>query len=185
MPKSDESVPSYEVESVDVEIVRPLRLRYLRPGQPDDSIAYNSDDFDSVRHFAVRDDEGRVIGVGSGHVENRVAGHPPHLMPGFRVRGMAVDPAWRGKGVGRAILAALIQAARDADAAEVWANARVGSLNIYEKTGFKRLSSEFEIPLIGAHVVAVMGLLTRKERKARQAAEDAEPAAEAEDAGTE
>ncbi|MDJ0976410.1 MAG: GNAT family N-acetyltransferase [Planctomycetota bacterium] len=185
MAKPDESAPTYDVHAVTVDVVRPLRLRYLRPGQPEESVAYKSDEFDSAVHFVVRDEDGQAIGVGSGHVENRVAGHPPHLTPGFRVRGMAVETEWRGKGVGRAILGSLIDAAREAGATEVWANARTESIGIYEKSGFARLSSEFDIPLIGEHVVAVLGLLTRKELKAMRAAEAAEAKAAAEQATAE
>ena len=183
MPRGGEPEPTFVADAIDVASVRPLRLRYLRPGELEDSVAYKSDELESAVHFAVRDAEGNVIGVGSGHEENRVAGHPPHLTPGFRVRGMAVEPEWRGKGVGRAILGALIQVAREAGAGEVWANARVESINIYVKSGFARLSSAFDIPLIGEHVVVAMGLLTRKELKARQAAEDSEAPVDAPDGG--
>lgn len=162
MGKADESEPQYAVERVAVEIVRPLRHRHLRPDQPDDSVIYKSDADETALHVCVRDEAGEVIGVGSICAENRVAGHGPHLAPGQRVRGMAVETEWRGKGVGRAILEALTDIAQAAEALEVWANARVDAINLYERAGFERLSTEFEIPRIGAHVVVARAFKAKR-----------------------
>lgn len=162
MPKGDTPEPDYAVELVAVEVVRPMRHRYLRPGQPEDSVVYKSDACDTAMHACVRDDAGAVIGVGSVHAENRVAGHPPHHAPGYRIRGMAVEPDWRGKGVGRAILDHLLEVATEAGAAEVWANARVDAISLYERARFARLSSEFDIPTIGTHVVAAVAIKARR-----------------------
>lgn len=164
MAKDKTPAPGYEVETLAVEAVRPLRHAVLRPGQPEDSVVYQSDDLDSAAHFGVRGEDGALIGIGSIHAENRVAGHPPHGTPGYRVRGMAVAPEHRGQGVGRAILARLLDVAQEAEAEEVWANARVGAISIYERSGFERRSSEFDIPTIGAHVVAVKTIKPPKRR---------------------
>ncbi len=153
MAKGRSNDSPHVVEEVEVHVVRPLRHSGLRPGQPEESVHYKSDELDSARHFVVRDDAHEVIGVGSMHSENRVAGHPPHRTPGLRVRGMAVEPEWRGKGIGSAILTQMVEIAKADGVAEVWANARVDALGIYARAGFKELSSEFEIPGIGKHVV--------------------------------
>lgn len=162
MGKADATEPEYAVERVPVEIVRPLRHRHLRPGQPEDSVVYKSDVDETALHVCVRDEAGEVIGVGSICAENRVAGHGPHLVPGQRVRGMAVETEWRGKGVGRAILQALTDIAITAEALEVWANARVDAINLYERAGFVRLSTEFDIPKIGAHVVVAKAFKAKR-----------------------
>ncbi len=71
----------------------------------------------------------------------------------WRIRGMATDPAFRGRGAGGAILAALLDHARAEGAAAVWANVRTPARTLYERAGFHVSSEEFELPHIGPHVV--------------------------------
>lgn len=144
---------SFVAEEVPVEIVRPLRLEHLRPGQAPESVVYRSDEDPTARHYAVRDEGGRVIGVGSVHFSNRLAGEAPHEAPGMRIRGMAVEEAWQGKGVGAALLEAMLAMASEAGIREAWANARTATIGFYERTGFRPVSHEFDIPTIGPHRV--------------------------------
>ena len=67
----------------------------------------------------------------------------------WRVRGMATAPEQRGRGIGAAILDALVEHARSQGATRVWCNARTPALRLYERAGFERESGEFEIPGIG------------------------------------
>lgn len=61
---------------------------------------------------------------------------------------MAVDEARRGHGIGRALMAACVQTAREMGAREIWleSNARLGAaLALYRKTGFRDLTgTEFQ-----------------------------------------
>jgi GNAT superfamily N-acetyltransferase len=66
---------------------------------------------------------------------------------------MATDPAHRGRGVGGAILDALVDHARAQGATRVWCNARTPALSLYARAGFEPESEEFEIPGIGPHFV--------------------------------
>jgi len=78
----------------------------------------------------------------------------PDGKPGeWRVRGMATAPEQRGRGIGAAILDALVEHARSQGATRVWCNARTPALRLYERAGFERESGEFEIPGIGPHFV--------------------------------
>jgi len=161
----------FTIDEVDVDVVLPLRHKYLRPDQPPEAVAYLSDDCDTCRHFAARDAEGRVIGTGTLRCENRLAGRPPFDEPGMRIRGLTVEDDWRGKGVGAAIVARILEYGRLQDIAEAWGNARTENLRFFMKNGFKEVSSEFEIPTIGEHVVVALSLRAkgRKARKARDA----------------
>lgn len=167
--------PQFEIEAVDVEVVRPLRRKLLRPDQAAEAVEYASDVKESARHFAAKDAEGRVIGVGSLHFEDRVAGLEPFGAPGMRIRGMAVEDDWRGKGVGAGLLERMLDVARAAGIQEAWANARAQNLGFYERSGFRPMSSEFEIPGIGPHVVMTRPIKARKGKPADVGQDAPEP----------
>jgi ribosomal protein S18 acetylase RimI-like enzyme len=77
----------------------------------------------------------------------------PDGEPGaWRVRGMAVEPAARGRGAGSAVLRALLDHARESGATRVWANVRIRARTLYERAGFEVTSEVFEPPDIGPHV---------------------------------
>jgi N-acetylglutamate synthase-like GNAT family acetyltransferase len=160
--------PPFRIEKVDVEVVRPLRRRLLRPDQDEDAVVYASDDGDSAQHFAAYDGDDEVIGIGSLHNEDRMAGREPYGSPGMRIRGMAVEDAWRGRGVGAALLERMLVVARESGIAEAWANARSANLGFYERSGFRAMSSEFELPGIGPHVVMARDPAERKRKKKRR-----------------
>lgn len=159
--------PGFKVVEVDVEVVRPLRRKYLRPHRPPEEVAYESDDDPTARHMAAKDARGRVVGIGSLHMEDRVAGQEPFRSPGMRLRGFAVEDVWRGRGVGVALVEAALAVGRAAGAAEAWGNARTRNLNFYTRAGFSEVSSEFELPGMGPHVV-VARPCEEKGRKVRR-----------------
>lgn len=90
------------------------------------------DDLDpKCRHVIARDSEHKPIGTG-------------RLTPEHKIGRMAVLREWRGKGVGEALLVALIDQARAQGLREVSLNSQVGALGFYEKFGFKPYGEQFE-----------------------------------------
>ena len=81
-------------------------------------------------HVIARDDAHNPIGTG-------------RLTPKHKIGRMAVLREWRGKGVGEALLLALIERARALGLREVSLNAQVGALGFYEKFGFKGYGERF------------------------------------------
>jgi predicted GNAT family N-acyltransferase len=81
-------------------------------------------------HVLARDDEGRAIGTG-------------RLTPERRIGRMAVLPAWRGRGVGDAMLAELLREARRRGWREVTLNAQVSALDFYLRHGFTPVGGRF------------------------------------------
>ena len=78
----------------------------------------------------------------------------PDGEPGsWRVRGMAAVPAVRGRGVGTAVLGALLDHARREGASTVWASVRTPARRLYERAGLRAVSEEFDEPMIGPHVL--------------------------------
>jgi predicted GNAT family N-acyltransferase len=136
------------VRPVSAEETGPLRLQVLRPDQPPEAVVYPGDDAATSRHFGAWLDD-RLVGIASLYAEPR-AGGP---RPGWRVRGMATEPAQRGRGVGRALLQACVDHVAAQEGGELWANARMVAVEFYARSGFEVVSDAFEIPGIGPHVV--------------------------------
>ena len=83
------------------------------------------------QHVIARDIENHPIGTG-------------RLTPQRKIGRLAVLPEWRGRGVGEALLLALIDAARVQRWPEVELNAQVDAVGFYEKYGFMRDGEEYE-----------------------------------------
>lgn len=123
-----------------LETVLPLRARILRAGRSLDQSRSRQDGLESTRHLAAVTPDGAVAGV----VTYFPAATP--LEPGrraMRFRGMAVDEAVRGRGVGRSLMRELVARARDAGAELLWANGRDGALGFYEAIGFRVVGDGF------------------------------------------
>lgn len=166
--QAESGQPVFVIEEVSVERVRPLRLEYLRPGRSTDAVEYKSDECPTCRHFAALDEAGAIVGVASMHADDRVAGRPPFGRPGMRLRGVAVQDDWRGRGVGNALVARMLECAVEAGMDEAWANARTASRNFYGRNGFVEMSQPFDMPTLGEHVVVALSLAKRV-KKARKA----------------
>src|SRR5690606_3026425 len=82
------------------------------------------------RHVLARDDAGRPIGTG-------------RLTPDGRIGRLAVLREWRGRGVGAALLQALLALARDLRHPEVSLHAQVDAIGFYERFGFETQGEEF------------------------------------------
>jgi GNAT superfamily N-acetyltransferase len=161
--------------AVSVEVVRPLRARILRPGLPLEESVYPGDDHPEAAHVAVvvsaasgsdaeegnRFDDDVVVAVGSVFEED-----PPPVLAGsaevvaaahggrfWRVRGMATAEGWRGRGLGGAVLHALLERAAAGGPGVVWCNARVPAIAFYRRAEFREVGDVFEAPGIGPHVV--------------------------------
>jgi predicted GNAT family N-acyltransferase len=89
------------------------------------------DDQDPLcRHVVVRDLKNRPIGTG-------------RLSPDGKIGRMAVLSDWRDRGVGSAILQALMDIAHDAGMDAVWCHAQSSARRFYERFGFKAEGDEF------------------------------------------
>ena len=70
---------------------------------------------------------------------------------GFRLRGMATDPEFLGKGCGSELIKFAINELRSVNASYIWCDARSAAVEFYKKQGFELISDEFEISGIGMH----------------------------------
>jgi predicted GNAT family N-acyltransferase len=148
------STPGVRVVAVPATVVRPLRQSVLRPHQSLAEQVYPGDALPGAAHFAAYD-AGALIGVASIAPEP----HPHAPAPGdWRIRGMATEPATRGRGAGALLLDACLTHARAEGAARVWCNARSPVRGFYERAGFAVEGDEFTLPGIGPHLLMTLGV---------------------------
>lgn len=86
---------------------------------------------DQCWHVLARDDEGQPIGCGRLTAEHKIGR-------------MAVKQAWRGRGVGTAMLRELTSHVRDLGWPEVTLAAQVSAIDFYERQGFSAYGDVFE-----------------------------------------
>jgi GNAT superfamily N-acetyltransferase len=77
----------------------------------------------------------------------------------IRLRGMATHEQLRSRGLGAAALAHGLELAATVGATGAWCNARLPAVGFYERNGWTIVSTQFDIPSIGAHVVMARSLL--------------------------
>ena len=85
---------------------------------------------EAATHFLARDTAGNPVGTA-------------RLLSSGQIGRMAVLPAWRSRGAGKALLAACIAAARDAGFERVFLNAQSRVARLYEQAGFQAVGDEF------------------------------------------
>jgi predicted GNAT family N-acyltransferase len=88
------------------------------------------DEFDPLCQHVVAEAAGRTIGTG-------------RLLPDGHIGRMAVLEAWRGQGVGSALLEALMEIARNRGIRRVRLNAQSRALAFYQRHGFVAEGEEF------------------------------------------
>lgn len=121
------------------EDVLDLRKRVLRDGTPSRDPRYPEDDLDGTVHLGTVLD-GRVVATSTWLPRPCPATADGRAV---QLRGMAVDPALQGSGIGRVLLRAGIDRARDDGATLVWARARDAALGFYVTEGFDVVGDAF------------------------------------------
>jgi len=136
------SMAEVSVHAVSLEQTRLLRQTILRPHETLEELAGH----EPPHAFAVGALDGDEL-VAVGFVV------PDGEVGAWRIRGMATAPWARGRGIGAAVLDALIQHAVTQGARRIWCNARTPARSLYERAGLRVVSDEFELPQIGPHLL--------------------------------
>ena len=120
-----------------------LRFWVLREGLPRGTEHYPGIDDDSETKFLCAYEKGEVIGCSTLQIDEREGCR-------FRIRGMAVSPNHRNRGVGSSIVRGL-QKYASSEGSGIWCNARIRAVPMYRRCGFVEVSDVFEIDGIGLH----------------------------------
>ncbi|MEY4165832.1 MAG: hypothetical protein RLZ84_407 [Actinomycetota bacterium] len=130
---------TYTVEELPLSDVLDVRTKVLRRGTPSSNPSYSEDSDPSTVHLGVRD-SGQVIAVSS-WIERPFPLDPTAVA--VQLKGMAVDDALQGTGIGRLIIDAGEDHARHRRASIVWARARDAALDFYTKCGYSVIGEMF------------------------------------------
>ncbi len=140
---------SFTVTQITTDQVRPLRHVTLRVGQPYESTLWAGDNDTGTAHFGVFADSA-LVGIATVMLDTP---KDAHLETPLRLRGMAVLPEYRRKGLGNLLLDACFAYAVVEEIKGIWCNARVSAKPFYDAYGFHTHGEAFELPIIGPHYV--------------------------------
>ncbi|MER6975176.1 GNAT family N-acetyltransferase [Nocardioides sp. NPDC000445] len=129
----------------------PLRAAVLHGGAPPEAAKVAGDDHPGVITFAARDVDGAVVGC-AGLFPERCPDLPDHHGQGWRVRRVATAPEWRGRGVGAAVVSAVIAHAEDRGPGLVWCNATPSGQRLFARAGFEQLGEPWVDQEFGPNV---------------------------------
>lgn len=141
-----------EVKELALDQVMDLRVRVLRKGTPTTHCNYPEDDYADVVHLGI-ERSGRVVATSTWFMKDCAE------IPGrkaMQLKGMAVDDALQGAGLGALLIGAGVEHARRRGAEIVWARARDSALGFYGRLGFETVGDGFVDEPTGMphHIVA-------------------------------
>jgi GNAT superfamily N-acetyltransferase len=129
------------IREIPVADVYALRRAVLRGGDADARVAWDEDEAPGAFHLAAFTEASGVPVAVASFSQQPIAARP--AAPAWRLRGMAVDQAHQGEGLGLALL----RFAHDRlvrDGADVlWCNARMTAAAFYAKASFIVVSDSF------------------------------------------
>ncbi|MDR0325920.1 MAG: GNAT family N-acetyltransferase [Oscillospiraceae bacterium] len=135
------------VKEIPPELTYDIRHIVLRQGLPRESCYWDTDKLPGVFHLGGWV-ESRQTGVATFQPEP----YPEEPdTPAYRLRGMAVLPEARGRGVGTLMLLAGTDRVKQMGIGLLWCDARIGAVDFYLRHGWERHGELFEIPTAGPH----------------------------------
>jgi predicted GNAT family N-acyltransferase len=128
-------MPDFGIKPTDwtheqVRLSRVRRAVFIDEQGVPEAMEWDADDAGAV-HFIALDEAGQPIGCA-------------RLLPDGHIGRMAVLPAWRGRGVGSALLAAALSAAQARGHAMLRLSAQTHAAGFYARAGFVAVGEEYE-----------------------------------------
>ncbi|MBC7525156.1 MAG: GNAT family N-acetyltransferase [Flavobacterium sp.] len=124
-----------------------VRHPVLRSGKNIETCIFEGDDLDTTHHFGYYVD-GKLVGVISIY-QNKNSNFNSDNQ--FQIRGMAVLNTHQKKGFGKQLINYCENFTFVQNNKLIWMNARVSAVSFYEKLGYKKINSSFEIKDVGFH----------------------------------
>ncbi|NEV93071.1 GNAT family N-acetyltransferase [Psychroflexus sp. YR1-1] len=138
-----------EVKYISSDDTIDLRHLVLREGKPRSSSHMEGDHLKSTKHIGAFADS-KCVGILS--LFRAKTDHLPGVSQ-YQLRGMAVDPAYRGKDIGKELVRFSESELKKMKVEMLWCNAREMAVGFYKKLNFEILSDRFHIPEVGPHYV--------------------------------
>jgi predicted GNAT family N-acyltransferase len=139
----------FEIRKITASETYPLRNKILRQNEPIEKCIYPNDIKDSTVHFGLFENE-VLLGIIS-VFETKKEAFTDHKQ--FQIRGMAIESNQQKKGYGAALVNQAISYLQKEKEFLIWFNARIIATGFYEKLGFEKTGTAFEIPPIGMHFI--------------------------------
>jgi GNAT superfamily N-acetyltransferase len=167
------------VEQVSLAETLDLRWRVLRPHQRLDEVTLQGDEDPDTAFYVARDAASRKV-LATASVQREAPPWTPHVRHGrdhagpasplevpavarlaagseaattWRLRAMATADDFRGQGLGRLVLDAIVNHVAAVGGGLLWCGARIRAVPFYERAGFSRLGDVYEEPDVGTHVL--------------------------------
>jgi len=167
------------VEQVSLAETLNLRWRVLRPHQRLEEVTLQGDEDPDTAFYVARDAVSRIV-LATASVQREAPPWAPHARRGrdhagpdatlevptlarlaagsetanaWRLRAMATADGFRGQGLGRVVLDAIIDHVAAFGGGLLWCGARVRAVPFYERAGFSTLGEFYEEPIVGTHVL--------------------------------
>lgn len=138
-----------EIKLVHANLVLPVRQHVLRAGRPIQEAIFEGDEEPTTRHLAAFQKQ-QILGVASFlKMKNKVF----EAKNQYRLRGMAVLPAYQGQQLGQKIIEKGVDLLRHENVDLLWFNARTSAAGFYKKNKFMIKGAPFDIPEVGEHVM--------------------------------
>ena len=127
------------VVEISAEDAHDLRRRVLREGTPSDVVRFEQDAWPTTFHLGARDADGALVGIATFFPSPT----PWRDGKAVQLRGMAVEAAHQGAGIGRQLLDEAMERLRNAGFEVLWANARDTALPFYRRLGMEVVGEGF------------------------------------------
>lgn len=137
----------YSLREVVAQDTWPVRHPVLRAGRPLEDVYMEADEQASTFHLGMYHNN-KIVGVAS-FMEDT---HEEFTGMQTRLRGMAVLPEYRNRGIAAQILSKGEEILKQRKRTILWFNARTVALDFYKNLDYKMIGEEFDIPKVGPHV---------------------------------
>ena len=137
----------FEIRKITAETTFIVRNPVLRPNQPIENCRFEGDDLHTTTHFGYFNEE-KLVGILSVFQKTNDCWQSKNQI---QLRGMAVLADFQKKGIGEELIKKVIEFAQNNQVELIWFNAREKAVSFYEKLGFHKKGTAFEITGIGTH----------------------------------
>lgn len=136
----------YQLKTITSQETWPVRHPVLRKGRPLEDVYMEADNMPTTFHLGIYHNK-EIVGVASFMEDsfNEFSGKQS------RLRGMAVLPEYRQKGLAELLLKKGEQLLKERQRTLLWFNAREIALSFYKNLGYEIVGGIFDIPKVGPH----------------------------------